>query len=103
MDQTTGTTVVSGFTYNPAGGTTSRTLGNGAAETFAYNRLQETAITATLSSVTSMNFTYKYGSSTTNTGGYSPEPMPFSPSTVVNGRLECHSPSIDMCTPRMTL
>jgi len=69
VDQTTNTTVTSGLAYNAAGETISRTLGNGVTETFAYNnRLQETGITATLSSVTLMNFTYNYGTSTTNTG-----------------------------------
>src|SRR5437667_940525 len=67
VDQTTNTTVASGLIYNAAGETTSRTLGNGVVETFGYNaRLQETTITATLSSITLMNFTYNYGTSTTN-------------------------------------
>src|SRR5205823_4574216 len=69
VDQTTGTTVASSISYNPAGEITSRTLGNGVIETFAFNnRLQETGITATLSGTTLMDFGYNYGTSTTNTG-----------------------------------
>src|SRR2546422_6256986 len=69
VDQTTGTTVASSISYNPGGEITSRTLGNGVIETFAFNnRLQETGIAATLSGTTLMDFTYSYGTSTTNTG-----------------------------------
>src|SRR5437667_6906310 len=69
VDQTTNTTVAGSLAYNAAGDTTSRTLGNGVVETFGYNnRLQETTITASLTGTTLMNFTYDYGTSTTNTG-----------------------------------
>src|SRR5437773_1523956 len=69
VDQTTGTTVLSSSSYNAAGEMTSRTLGNGVVESFAFNnRLQETAITATLTGATLMNFSYDYGTSSTNTG-----------------------------------
>ena len=69
VDQTTGTTVASSISYNPAGEVTSRTLGNSVVETFAFNgRLQETGITATLSGDSLMNFSYNYGTNTTNMG-----------------------------------
>ena len=69
VDQTTGTTVASSISYNAAGEITSRTLGSGVIETFAFNNLlQETGIAATLSGTTLMSFTYNYGTSTTNTG-----------------------------------
>ena len=62
MHQTTNTTIAGSLAYNAAEETTNATLGNGVIETFAYNgRLQETAITATLSSTTMMSFTYNYG------------------------------------------
>ena len=69
VDQTTGTTIANSISFNAAGEITNRTLGNGVIETFAFNnRLQETGITATLSGDSLMNFTYNYGTSTTNTG-----------------------------------
>jgi hypothetical protein len=69
VDQTTGTTLASSISFNAAGEITSRTLGNGVIESFGFNnRLQETSITATLTGTTLMNFTYNYGTSTTNTG-----------------------------------
>jgi RHS repeat-associated protein len=65
----TGTTLISGLTYNAAGETTASTLGNGVGQTYAYNsRLQMTGITASVSGTSLMNFTYDYGTSSTNTG-----------------------------------
>jgi hypothetical protein len=69
VDQTTGTTINGGLTYNAAGEVMANTLGNGVSQSYSYNnRLQQTAITASLSGTTLMGFAYNYGTSTTNTG-----------------------------------
>ncbi len=69
VDQTTGAAVLNSISYNAAGESTSRTMGNGVVETFGFNnRLQETSINATLSGTTLMSFSYNYGTSSTNTG-----------------------------------
>jgi hypothetical protein len=69
VDQTTSTTVKNGLSYNAAGGVLGNTLGNGVSQSYAYNnRFQESSIAASLSGTTLMNFSYNYGSATTNTG-----------------------------------
>jgi RHS repeat-associated protein len=66
---TTTTTINSAISYNAAGELTASTLGNGVAQTYAYNsRLQMTGITASVSGTSLMNFTYDYGTSSINTG-----------------------------------
>jgi len=71
-DQTTGTIIANGMSYNAAGGLQTQVLNpgtNSVTETMAYNtRLQLTQIRDTKGGVDLMNMTYGYGTSTTNTG-----------------------------------
>jgi RHS repeat-associated protein len=69
VDQTTNTTMNATMNYDAGGNLLNKTLGNGVVLTYSYNnRLQQTAITAASGSATLMNFTYSYGTSSTNTG-----------------------------------
>jgi RHS repeat-associated protein len=68
-DQTTGTILNGSMNYNAGGGLLNSMLGNGIVQTVGYNaRLQATSINATLSGMSLMNFSYNYGTSSTNTG-----------------------------------
>jgi hypothetical protein len=71
-DGTTSTTLMDSITFNAAGGVLTQTLNPGSnsiAETFTYNnRLQLTQIQAARGSTAVMDFTYNYGTSSTNTG-----------------------------------
>ena len=71
-DGTTSTTLLNSIAFNAAGGVTGQTLNPGSnaiAETFTYNnRLQLTQIQAVKGSTTVMDFSYDYGTSSTNTG-----------------------------------
>jgi RHS repeat-associated protein len=64
--------VANGMTFNAAGELLTRTLNpgtNAISESFSYNnRLQLSQITASVASTSVMNFTYNYGTATTNTG-----------------------------------
>jgi RHS repeat-associated protein len=74
VDNTTGATVISSITgvthYDAAGDVVNEKLGNGVVQTYSYdsNRLQQKGITASLGGITLMNFSYNYGTSSTNTG-----------------------------------
>jgi hypothetical protein len=72
VDQTRGVTVANGMTFNAAGELLTRTLNpgtNGISESFSYsNRLQLNQTTASVASTSVMNFSYNYGTATTNTG-----------------------------------
>lgn len=71
-DATTGTTLASSISFNAAGGKLSETLNPGSnaiVETFTYNNPNQlTETKATMGSTTLMDFTYAYGTSSTNTG-----------------------------------
>src|SRR5438552_10130971 len=72
-DQTTGATLANNISFNASAELLTRTLNGGTnaiQEGFAYNsgRMQLTQITASIGSATVINFTYNYGTSTTNTG-----------------------------------
>lgn len=69
VDQTTGTTINTGFSFNSAGEMVANTLGNNVAQAYTYNnRRQLTNISTGLGGTTLMSLTYDYGTSTTNTG-----------------------------------
>jgi RHS repeat-associated protein len=72
VDQTTGATMTNGMTFNAAGELLTRTLNpgtNAIQQSLTHNsRLQLTQVTSVVASTTVMNFTYNYGTATTNTG-----------------------------------
>jgi RHS repeat-associated protein len=69
VDHTTGVTVNDTMSYDAAGHLLKNTFGNGIVQNYGYNnRLQETSITAALGGTSVMNFSYNYGTSSTNTG-----------------------------------
>lgn len=70
VDQTTSVAINGTMNYDAAGDLLNNILGNGVVENYTYDnyRLQQKTITATIGSTALMNFTYNYGTSSTNTG-----------------------------------
>jgi RHS repeat-associated protein len=69
VDQTSSTTVNSTMNYDAGGDPLNSTLGNGIVLSYVYNnRRQEMSIRAALSGMSLMDFSYNYGSSSTDTG-----------------------------------